>query len=508
MAHASTKPSIHIIGIGGIGISSLARWFLSKGWNVSGSDLTPNKITHELAREHIRVFVGHEKTNVPKTVNVVVYSQAVRSKNPEIQEAKRLKIPCLSYPQAVGELTREYKTIAIAGAHGKSTTTALIGLILKNAGLDPTIIVGTELKELGGKNFRAGSVSEISFLGDIRSAAARGRGIFPAGKISVPPKRIFPKQNYLVLEADEWKGSFLNYSPTLSIITNIDREHLDFYKNLGNIKKTFLAFIARTKPGGNLVLNYDNKLLASLKKQIQKIARAKKINITWYSTKNSIAKTIRRIIKIPGEHNVSNAVGAYTAGKLLGISSKKIIKTISAYVGSWRRFEYRGRFGVMSQWSRVKWSIPIYDDYAHHPTEIMATLQGFKEKFPKHNIICVFQPHQGKRLRSLFPEFIHSFDNADTVVITPIYKVPGRDEKIAERFTPETLIRTMQKKYTGKPIFYLSDFKYLKNALRTLVTIPPTCGLPAGSPIPKIKPAVIVMMGAGDIVEYTSSLLD
>ncbi len=459
--------SVHFIGIGGIGISSLARWFLSSKWSVSGSDLATNKITKKLKREGVGISVGHKKTNLPKNANLVVYSQAIPHDNPELKEARRLKIPRLSYPEAVGILTEQQTTITIAGAHGKSTTTALIGLILKNGGLDPTIIVGTELKELGGKNFRRG------------------------------------KSAYLVLEADEWKASFLKYSPTLSVITNIDREHLDFYKNLGNIKKTFLAFMARTKPGGSLILNKDNTILTSLAMRITKISRKKNIHVVWYSAQGSIAKTIKKIIKIPGEHNISNATAAYTAAKLLHIPSPIIIRTIAAYRGSWRRFEYRGLFAIRD----TRYTIHVYDDYAHHPTEIAATLKGFKEKFPERNLICVFQPHQAKRLRSLFKEFIHAFDAANTVVITPIYKVAGRDEKIAAQFSPEALVRTMQKRYPQKPIFYLSNFKHLKDALTTLATEPPTCGLPAGTRAPKIKPAVIVMMGAGDIVEYTSQLL-
>src|SRR3989344_1829612 len=474
--------SVHFIGIGGIGISSLARWFLSDRWIVSGSDLAANKITKELAREGVRICGGHKKTNVPRNAELVVYSQAVPAKNPELIEARRLKIPTLSYPQTLGKLTKTHTTIAIAGAHGKSTTTALTGLILKNAGLNPTIVVGTELKELGGKNFRKGG------------------------------------GNYLVIEADEWKASFLNYSPTLLIITNIDREHLDFYKNLGNVKNTFLKFIARTKSGGTLVLNKDNAVLAALAKRIAKISREKNIRVVWYSTKDPVAQAIRKIIKIPGEHNISNAVAAYAAARVLNVPQKKILSVIGVYHGSWRRFEYRGDFRVKSQESRVKQSVPIYDGYAHHPTEIAATLKGFREKFTTKNIICVFQPHQAKRLHSLFKEFICAFEAADTIVITPIYKVAGRDERISLRFSPEALARVMQKKYPRKPIFYLSDFKNLKNALTTLVTVPPTCAIGV-SPKPKshsnsrsefgtgIKPAVVVMMGAGDIVQYTDALL-
>ncbi|MEK7195599.1 MAG: Mur ligase domain-containing protein, partial [Patescibacteria group bacterium] len=211
------KKSVHFIGIGGIGVSSLARWFLAEKWAVSGSDASPsnNNLLKDLGKDGVKVKIGHKKGHITPKIGLVIYSQAVdKAKNPEAVQARRLGIPLLSYPQTVGLLTQMYKTVAVSGAHGKSTTTALASLVLKEGGLDPTVIIGTKLREFGGKNFRRGS-----------------------GK-------------YLVLEADEWKASFLNYSPTLAVITNIDKEHLDFYKNFSSVKKTFLKFVSGIKRGG------------------------------------------------------------------------------------------------------------------------------------------------------------------------------------------------------------------------------------------------------------------
>ncbi|MEK7507474.1 MAG: UDP-N-acetylmuramate--L-alanine ligase [Patescibacteria group bacterium] len=460
----------HFIGIGGISMSALARYFVARGMRVSGSDIVSSEVTKELRKEGIQVVIGHKQNNIKKGVDLVVYNRAIEPSNPELIAAKRLGIKTIPLADAIGELTRQYETIAITGAHGKSTTTALIGLILARASLNPTVFVGTNLKEFGGKNIRIG------------------------------------KSSYLVLEADDFDRAFLRYSPTIEVITNIDSEHLDTYKNLAGARKAFLEFIALTIPGGALVLNRDNENLSSLAKDIQKIAHKNNLNILWYSLKNQAAKKIKKVIRIPGEHNVSNAVAAYTLAHSLGIHEKIILAAIAAYRGSWRRFEYRGEFEVKSYKLKIK--SPVYDDYAHHPTEVKATLQGFKERFPNKNIICVFQPHQGLRLRLLFDEFIRAFDAADTVIITSIYKVPGRDETLNELFSPEALVRAMQKKYPRKPIFYLSNFKNLKNAINILMTEPPVCGLPAGSPAPKIKPAVIVMTGAGDIVQYTDTLLN
>src|SRR3989344_5917739 len=233
---------IHFIGIGGIGMSALARYFLSQNWQVSGSDASASFITQNLKREGARVYVGHRTSNLPSKTDLVVYSAAVLPEdNQELIKEKKTGTATQTYAETIGELTKKYKTITIAGAPGKSTTTALLSLVFIKAGLDPTIIIGTNLKEFGNRNFKRGNSS------------------------------------YLILEADEYQKSFLNYSPFAAIITNIDREHLDVYKNLSNIKKVFLKFIGNIQPNGFLIVNKDDKNLFSLKNKIQKIADKNKL---------------------------------------------------------------------------------------------------------------------------------------------------------------------------------------------------------------------------------------
>ena len=457
----------HFIGIGGIGMSALARYYKAQNWAVSGSDLATSALTKELVKEGVRVKIGHKTANLPKDAALVVYSQAIKKSNPELVRAQKEGIPVQSYPESIGELTKAYTTVAIAGAHGKSTATAIASLIAIKAKLDPTVIVGTKLKEFKNSNFRAG------------------------------------QSNLFILEADEFGRAFLKYSPSVSLITNIDREHLEVYKNVRGIAAAFLKFIERTEPGGTVILNKDSKRLFALKNRIARIARKRRLETTWYSLRSPIARKIKKIISVPGEHNVSNAVGAYHIGRALRIPERVIVKAISEYHGAWRRMEYRGVLRIKKQESRSKKSrslihaskfmIPVYDDYAHHPTEIRASLAAFREKFPQSKIVCVFQPHQTKRLEMLFKEFQSAFNGADSTLVMPIYKVAGRDTRSAK--DSEALVRAMQKRYPKKLVFYLKDPKNLRVALDTLL-----------SPVADRHP-VLVMMGAGDIDTYTDRLL-
>ena len=434
------KQLIHFIGIGGIGISALARWFRAHGYEVTGSDLTASSTTAELIREGISVIVGpHNAKNLSEKTVRVVYNQAITKDNPELQKAIELGLPHSSYPQSLGELTRIYKTIAVAGAHGKSTTTALTSLILEKAKLDPTVIIGTKLKEFGGKNFRNGG------------------------------------SEYLIIEADEWKASFLHYFPYAALITNIDREHLDFYKNLTAIKKTFEQFLLNVNPYGLIVLNKDDKNLRSLSKKIKR-------PIVWYGLGDAVAPAIRKILTVPGEHNVSNAVGAYTLARALGVARPVILKTLAAYRGAWRRSEYRGKLAGAA----------VYDDYGHHPTEIRVTLSGFKAKFAGRRLICVFQPHQMERLKILFKDFTAAFEAADILILLDIYKVAGREEK-DNKITAGKLAAAIITK-SGKPVSVPPSFAALKSHL--------TDKLKVG------KNDVIVMMGAGNINEWTDRLIN
>jgi len=439
--------SIYFIGIGGIGMSALARLYKAKGWHVDGSDIAASELTSLLQKEGIPVAIGHGKENIVPSIDLVVYNRAIHPDNQEILAAHKLLIKTLPYAEVLGRLTEEYATIAITGSHGKSTTTALAALALTKGGYDPTVLIGTTLKEFGGKNIRVGT-------GD-----------------------------YLVLEADDFGAAFTAYSPAVAIVTNIDKEHLDFYKNFGNVKKAFLKFLSRVKPGGLMILNRDNVPLWGLRFRASAIAKKNRVTVVWYSRRDPAAKKIKKIIAIPGEHNISNAMAVSHLGLFLEIPEQKVLAAIHSYRGAWRRMELRGKFkGAL-----------VYDDYAHHPTEIAATLQAFKEKFPKKKILCVFQPHQAKRLALLFKEFQAAFNAADETLILPLYQVAGRDEFIPNRDS-EALVRTIQKKQPRKPIFYLGNPAKLKDAIVSLHADP-------------LSHKVIVMMGAGDIVNLTNGLV-
>lgn len=410
--------TIHFVGIGGIGMSALARYFLSQGWRVQGSDLTASPITAGLIREGVMIYIGkHAANKVTRNVLQMVYTRAVPHTHPELVKARALGIAVEAYPEVVGELTRQYKTIAIAGSHGKSTTTAMTALILEAGGLDPTVILGTLLPQFGNTNFRKGG------------------------------------GQWLVLEADEYRASFLHYFPTLAGITNIDAEHLDFYKTFANVKKTFADF----------------------KKQAQKVIAPVRDART--------RAAIRQALAVPGAHNVENAALAYAIGRALTIPHATILKGLRNYKGAWRRMEYKGTTTI----SRIKYH--VYDDYGHHPTEIEATLAAFREKLPKTPLICVFQPHQAKRLRALFPAFTAAFGDADHTIILPSYEVAGRDAKETQRYSAKALARKINAAYVSHPS------RGLHAALKKIAGTLPASSAPT-----------LVMMGAGTINQLTEKL--
>jgi len=436
---------IYFIGIGGIGVSALARYFLSKGYKVSGSDLSDSPIIRDLVKEGAVVHIGHSAGNVKNLKNtLIIHSQAVNLDNPEMKQVLKMGMDYRSYPEAVGELSKEFKIVAIAGAHGKSTTTALVALIMISAGLDPTVIVGTKLKEFNGSNFRLG------------------------------------KSEYLVLEADEYGGAFWNYHPFISGITNIDREHLDFYKNLAGVKRSFKRFLANHKAGSKIIFNDFDKALGEV---VSKAAPLRRYPISDVPTK--IKDKIRRTLKIPGKHNQLNALVAYSVAKELGISEKIILSSISKFNGVWRRMEYKGELKIPG----LKNKVILFDDYAHHPNEVKATFQGLKEKYPKNKLVCVFQPHQAKRLKALFKDFTRAFSDADKTILFPIYKVAGRENPVEVQYDAKSLARCI------KGSIYLENPK--KSLNRAIFEV-----------IRGYKsPVTIVMMGAGDIINYSQELL-
>ena len=426
------RKKIHCIGIGGIGVSALAQYYLAMGHEVSGSDLAASEITDFLknlpaqAEKRIEIAIGHRAENIKPDIDLVVYSPAVPKDNPELLQATSYKIQVKSYPEALGELTKKYYTIAIAGAHGKSTTTAMIGLLLQGAGLNPTVIVGTKLKEFNNSNFKIG------------------------------------KLQYLVVEACEYDGSFLNYEPKIIVATNVDKEHLDYFETFTNVIKTFKNFILKLPVDGFLVANKDDKNLTKISKG--------KFKTKLYSLRQKEAGKIKKILKIPGEHNVSNALAALTVARILKVPDKISFKALSEYTGSWRRFEIL----------KTK-PYTLISDYGHHPNEVSVTLKAAREKYKNKKLWCIFQPHQYQRTHYLFKDFVKVFRQApiDNIIITDIYDVAGREtKKISRGVDSEKLVKKINK--DSVKYFSIKDAeKYVKKNLK--------------------NSDVLIIMGAGNI---------
>ena len=435
---------IHFIGIGGIGVSALAKYFLEKSHQVSGSDLVSSEMTKDLKKRRAKIYIGKHKTkNLPKDADLVIYSSAIQKNNPELKVAKKLEIKCQSYPQTLGKLTKQYFTIAVSGTHGKSTTTAMIGLLLMKAGFDPTVIVGTKLKEFGDSNYRVG------------------------------------KSKYLVIEADEHFASFLNYWPKIIVLTNIEKEHLDYYKNLRNILRTYKEYINHLPADGILVANKDDRNISKIQIKNQKF------RIINYSIKRKKTKKLRKILKIPGEHNVSNALAALAVAQVLKIPDKISFETISKYKGAWRRFEEK-------ELKIVNCKLKIISDYAHHPTEIKATLKAAREKYPARKIWCVFQPHQYQRTYYLFNDFVKSFKESlnknwiEKLILTDIYDVAGReDKKTKKKMSSKKLIEAIKGEQDTR---YIPTMVKIRNYLRKNLQ----------------GREVVIIMGAGDIYHLTN----
>jgi UDP-N-acetylmuramate--alanine ligase len=424
---------VHFIGIGGIGVSAIARMMLMEGKKVSGSDRDDSRIIRELKKLGAKIYKGHHAKNVQRPArhkpDLVVYTTAIDSANPELKKAKKLKIPTLSYPEILGLISKDKYTIAISGAHGKTTTTAMIAEILIDAKFDPNVIIGSLLKKQKS-NFIAG------------------------------------KSKYFICEACEYKRAFLNLNPKIIVITNIDNDHLDYYKNLKNIQKAFSQFVS--KLGKNDFLVYNSQDKNSLP-----VAKKAKCKIVDYS---KIGKDFKG--KIPGEHNIKNAQAALAVAKILKIKRENALKSLENFSGTWRRFEYKGK---------TKNGVLIYDDYAHHPTEIKATLRAGREFFGKRKIWCVFQPHLYSRTKILLEDFARSFRDADEVIITDIYAAREKNDKsIHAKSLGEKI-----KRY-NKNVLYLKKFADIEKFLKK-----------------KAKDGDVIMtMGAGDIFKIGENLLN
>lgn len=386
---------VYFMGIGGVSMSGLAEILWKEGFTVSGSDARESAFTEQLGARGIQVYIGQRRENLSAPVDYVVYTAAIHPDNPEFLEAKRLGIPMLSRAELLGQLMRCYReSIAVSGTHGKTTTTSMLSHILLTAEKDPTISLGGNLDAIGG-NIRVGG-SE-TFL----------------------------------LEACEYTNSFLSFFPTLEIILNIEADHLDFFKDLDDIRHSFRRFVQRMPENGALVIdnrirNY-REIVGDFKGRVTTVGTAEAdyypTDIRFDERGNAAftpsehGKALPRIqLAVPGEHNVYNALAALAACRLLGIAPEQIRDGLEAYRGTERRFEHKGEYhGAV-----------IVDDYAHHPQEIAATLKA-AQKYPHQKLWCVFQPHTYTRTKALLPEFGTALEGADVVLLADIYAARETD---------------------------------------------------------------------------------
>lgn len=378
---------IHFVGIGGIGMSGIAEVLLNLGYGISGSDVQSSETTRRLRNLGAKVAVGHAAENIG-TADVVVTSTAVKADNPEVVEAHRKNIPVIPRAEMLAELLKMKFSVAVSGSHGKTTTTSMVSTILAEGGLDPTMVIGGKLASIGS-NARLGD-------GDI-----------------------------IVAEADESDGSFLKLSPTIAVVTNIDREHLDYYPGIEEIKAAFLTF-------ANMVPFYGCTVMCNDNAHVREIAGAIKRRVITYGIDQPAdysasdirfweSKTVYHLtykgedlgdteLTVPGLFNVYNSMAATAVGRELGLDMATIRKGLAAFSGVQRRLEVKGRAG----------RITVVDDYGHHPTEIVATLSAARQMW-KGRLIVVFQPHRFTRTRALFDEFTRSFGDADILVLNDIY---------------------------------------------------------------------------------------
>jgi UDP-N-acetylmuramate--alanine ligase len=411
---------IHFVGIGGIGMSGIAEVLLNLGYRVSGSDLKQSEITERLAALGGEIHYGHARENI-RGADVVVISSAVREENPEVVEARELLVPVIPRAEMLAELMRMKYGLAIAGTHGKTTTTSMVSTLLGHAGIDPTVVIGGRLDSIG-------------------SNARLGQGKF------------------LVAEADESDGSFLKLSPTIAVVTNIDADHLDFYSGIDEIKRTFVEFINKVPFYGLAVLCIDSENVAAIIPRVQKRFitygltsqadfRASDIRIEGMRTTFTAHFRGERLgdisFNMPGAHNVMNALAATAVAMELNIPFNVIQEGFRDFGGVGRRFQVKGEPG----------GVMVVDDYGHHPVEIRATLAAAKGGWRDRRLVVAFQPHRYSRTKELFDEFVTAFYDADVLVLTDIY---AAGEEPIPGVSAAELARAV-KKHGQRDVTYVAD---------------------------------------------------
>ncbi len=451
----SSVRHIHFVGIGGIGMSGIAEILLSQGFVVSGSDLQRSEVTDHLATLGARICIGHEAEHVDNA-EVVVYSSAVRpTENPETLFALERKIPIIRRAEMLSEVSRLKYCLAIAGTHGKTTTTSMCGIVMMKAGMDPTVIVGGRLKGLGGTNARLG------------------------------------QGEWIVLEADEYDRSFLQLLPTIAVVTNVEADHLDIYSDLDDIKGAFTEFSNKVPFYGTACVCLDDPgvraILPLIKRVVVTYGMSAQCDVRAVDTSfNERSSTYTLVYKgsplgeielnVPGDHNVRNSLAACATALQCGIPFDVIRDGLAEFGGVFRRFEIKGEVG----------GVLVVDDYAHHPTEIRSTLTAARRGW-KRRIVAVFQPHTFTRTRDFYAEFATSFDEADILILTDVY--PAREAPIPG--VNGKLIADAARDAGHRNVHYVEASADIPALLKTLVS----------------EGDMVLTMGAGDIWKVGSALL-
>jgi UDP-N-acetylmuramate--alanine ligase len=446
----SSIRKLHFVGIGGIGMSGIAEILSAEGFAVTGSDRAASENTERLQSLGISVLIGHDAGNLTPDVDALVYSSAVGTDNPELAEAHRRKIPVIRRAEMLAEVMRLKYGIGIAGTHGKTTTTSMVSLVLMEGGIDPTVIVGGRLRGLAGSNARLG------------------------------------KGEFIVVEADEFDRSFLSITPTIAVLTTLETDHLDCYRDLDDIKSAFIQFAGKVPFYGFVVLCLDEPALQDIMPKIKKkivtyglngqadlqaVDILHRQNMTKFTVLRDGKELGEMELQIPGDHNVQNALAATAVGLELQVPFSKVKAGIEKFTGVFRRWEVKAELD----------GITVIDDYAHHPTEIRATLAGAKAGW-RRRTVCVFQPHLYSRTRDFYDEFGRAFFNADVLIVTDVY--PAREEPI-QGVTGE-LVANAAKEFGHKQVHYVPEKKDVPGYLMTIT-----------------RPGdMVITMGAGDIWKY------
>lgn len=433
---------IFICGIGGIGISALARILKAQGVDISGSDLSDSEITRDIEALGLNIVIGQKTENLAPGTDLLIYSSAVPVDNPERAGAKKRGISEMSYPEALGELSRSCeKVIAVAGTNGKTTTTAMIGRILEDAYEDPTVVVGSKVLSWNS-NARIGS------------------------------------KKYLVLEADEYRRAFLNYQADVAVITNIEADHLDYYKDIDDIKSAFSEFLKNVKTGGAVIYNADD--LASA--EVVGGSSLKKIGFGFAGAADITPQSLPNLnLMTPGRFTLANALAAAAATHFLGISWLDVRKGLENFTGTWRRFEKIGRVGKTD----------IISDYAHHPTGLRVLLETAFDVYSNRAILAVFQPHQRNRTKKLFKDFVKSLCESEIYdfILPEVFDVPGRDAQKDRDISSKDLVRELGA--CGKHAEYAANLKEAEAMVRERLD----------------AYDVILIVGAGDVYKIANNLV-